>query len=60
MQYLCEYSKNEILTIVAEHAAQTLPESSDGVLRAILKKNNNDSISIEVFFLETQKESANN
>jgi hypothetical protein len=56
MQLLCEYNKEEILKVVAEHAGRTLPEDSDGVLRAIQKDDGN----IEVFFLPNNKNSMKN
>ena len=48
MFLLCDYSKEEVLTVVAEHASQTLPEGKDGVLRARFKEDGR----VEVFFIE--------
>lgn len=52
MYLLCDYSKEEVLTVVAEHASQTLPGGKDGVLRARFKKDG----CVEVFFIEKDVE----
>lgn len=58
MQYLlCEYPKEEVLKIIAEHAGNNLPEDSpNGVLRARFKKDGQ----VEVFFLPENDQSKNN
>lgn len=50
MFLLCDYSKEEVLTVVAEHASQTLPDGKNGVLRARFKEDG----CIEVFFIEKE------
>jgi len=52
MYLLCDYSKEEVLTVVAEHASQTLPDGKSGVLRARFKEDG----SVEVFFIENGAE----
>ena len=53
---LCDYSKEEVLKVIAEHAGENLPENSEGVLRARFKKDG----SVEVFFLPDDKNSQKN
>lgn len=58
MQYLlCEYTKEEVLKIIAEHAGSNLPKDSpNGVIRARLKEDGQ----VEVFFLPENKQSQQN
>lgn len=55
MNLLCNYTRQEVLTVVAEHAGKTLPPNSDGVLRAVFL----DDGSIEIFFVEKKNDSKN-
>jgi hypothetical protein len=46
----CTYTKEEVLQIIAEHAGSSLPEDSDGVLKAYFDDNGG----VEVIFIEEQ------
>lgn len=48
MKFLCNYTREEMLTIVAEHAGKTIPQTKDGFLRAKLKEDG----SVEIHFIE--------
>ena len=48
MNYLCNYTRQEVLTVVAEHAGKTLPPNKYGMLCAKFLEDG----SIEVFFTE--------
>jgi hypothetical protein len=52
---VCEYTKEEVLTIIAQHAGESLPEDSVGVLRAIPTKDGG----VEVIFLEEKNSTLN-
>ena len=51
MHLVCDYTKEEMLTIIAEHASKSLPKK-DGILRARLKEDG----SVEVHFIETEED----
>jgi len=51
MNYVCSYTRQEVLTVVAEHAGKTLPPNKEGVLCAKFLEDG----SIEVFFTENKE-----
>jgi hypothetical protein len=50
MNLLCNYSKEEMLKVVAEHASKTLPKDKKGILRAIPL----DDGGVEVLFINNE------
>jgi len=55
MKFLCNYTREEMLTIVAEYAGKTIPQKKDGYLRAKLKEDG----SVEIHFIEHDFEDDN-
>ena len=53
MYKLCNYTKEEMLQVVGEHASKNIDNQSPGVLRVTQNKDG----SIEVFFIEHKTES---